>query len=84
MKLDSVKKRALALAAAVWVGGWFLAYFLGGFHVLNRCKAFTPDYPCEYEFKIGGFIFFAFVLPLVLYGAWRGVVRIWAWVAKGV
>ena len=83
MKLDSVKKRILFLIGLTWFGGWLLAYILGGFYVLNQCRMITPDYPCEYDFKAGGFITVTFILPLIVFGVWKGVLRLWQWVAKG-
>jgi hypothetical protein len=83
MKLDSAKKRLLFLISLTWVVGWFLAYLFGGFVVLNQCRTITPDYPCEYNFKVGGFIFVTFIIPLILIGIWKGTTRIWQWVAKG-
>ena len=83
MKLDSVKKRLLFLFGLTWVGGWFLAYLIGGFVVLNQCRTITPEYPCEYNFKLGGFIAITFILPLIAIGIWKGAMRLLQWIARG-
>ena len=66
MKLDTKKKRLWFVIWCLWSIGWFVAYIVGGFFVLRDCNLYrSAIMTCEFDFKLFGFIFFAFVIPAI-------------------
>ena len=84
MNLDTKKKRLWFTVWCVWSSGWLAAYVIGGFYELNDCKAhLSALMNCEYDFKLGGFIFIAVVIPLILLFIASAISKIKTWVSSG-
>ncbi|WP_143434186.1 hypothetical protein [Hydrogenophaga sp. H7] len=84
MKLDTKKKRIWFVIWCAWSIGWLVAYIIGGFYVLRDCKLHLSELmACEYDFKFGGFIFFALIIPLILLSASLVISKIKSWISNG-
>ncbi len=84
MKLDTKAKRLWFVIWCIWSVGWLAAYVIGGFYVLRDCRLHLSQLvACQYDFKLGGFVFMAFILPLVAFKIASGISRIKSWVSNG-